>query len=108
MTVSLVGRMAMGRSISLFPDLVTHATCAPSATLVGHPRDLRTERGLVTHATCASGARVRQGRRDRPGPSHAQRGLRDCCQAPPRAPAQCAACAADSTCMASCSGLGSS
>ena len=27
MTVSLVGRMAMGRSRSLCPALVTHATC---------------------------------------------------------------------------------
>ena len=27
MTVSLVGLMAMGLSISLCPDLVTHATC---------------------------------------------------------------------------------
>lgn len=27
MTVSLVGRMAIGRSSSLCPDLVTHATC---------------------------------------------------------------------------------
>ena len=31
MTVSLVGLMAMGLSISLCPDLVTHATCR------GHP-----------------------------------------------------------------------
>ena len=30
MTVSLVGRMAMGRSRSLCPALVTHATCTPT------------------------------------------------------------------------------
>ena len=29
MTVSLVGRMAMGRSRSLLPLLVTQATCRP-------------------------------------------------------------------------------
>lgn len=31
MTVSLVGRMAMGRSSSLLPLLVTQATCAQGA-----------------------------------------------------------------------------
>lgn len=30
MTVSLVGRMAMGRSRSVWPDLVTQATCTAS------------------------------------------------------------------------------
>ena len=33
MTVSLVGRMAMGRSNSLCPDFVTQATCTHTCNL---------------------------------------------------------------------------
>ena len=43
MTVSLVGRMAMGRSRSLCPALVTHATCIQSTQLhqgIQHSRSL--------------------------------------------------------------------
>lgn len=59
MTVSLVGRMAMGRSISLWPDLVTHATCtAPVLCFSAHWAECLALRDCVAHALSFSNSRL--------------------------------------------------